>query len=98
MEDSIFGSEIEMLTIRDLSKFLRLTEQSIYRLTREGKIPYYKVGGSIRFRKSEIDAYLREHYMKDVPVQEHHGSGALQEGKPTKPKRSKNRGRNEVHK
>ncbi|WP_366555342.1 helix-turn-helix domain-containing protein [Aquibaculum sediminis] len=52
------------MTIKDVSAYLKITEKTAYRLTAEGKIPGFKVGGAWRFRKQEIDAWIEEQ-MKD---------------------------------
>jgi len=52
------------MTMREVADFLRLTEKTAYRLASEGKIPGFKVGGSWRFRKEEINAWI-ETQIKD---------------------------------
>ena len=47
-----------ILTIRDVSEMLKINEKTIYRLTSEGKVPGFKVGGSWRFRFADIDAWI----------------------------------------
>jgi excisionase family DNA binding protein len=53
-------SDDEILTIHELSAYLKLNEKTAYRLTASGDIPGFKVGGSWRFRKSEIDRWIKE--------------------------------------
>jgi len=48
------------MTMWEVADFLRLTEKTAYRLASEGKIPGFKVGGSWRFRKEEIDAWIED--------------------------------------
>lgn len=48
----------DIMTIREVALFLRMTEKSIYRYALEGVIPGFKVGGAWRFRKSEIDKWI----------------------------------------
>lgn len=48
----------EILTIKELSRYLKLAEKTAYRLVAKGTIPGFKVGGSWRFRKSEIDRWI----------------------------------------
>ncbi|VAW94030.1 hypothetical protein MNBD_GAMMA23-1118 [hydrothermal vent metagenome] len=36
-------------------KYLRLADKTAYRLTVEDKLPGFKVGGSWRFRKDEVE-------------------------------------------
>lgn len=50
--------ETDILTIKEVSEYLKLAEKTTYRLAAEGKIPAFKVGGSWRFRKSEIDSWI----------------------------------------
>jgi excisionase family DNA binding protein len=50
--------DTEILTIKEVSAYLKITEKTAYRLAGEGKIPGFKVGGGWRFRKSEIDAWI----------------------------------------
>jgi len=48
----------EILTIREVAAYLKLTEKTAYRLAAEGDIPGFKVGGSWRFRRSEIENWI----------------------------------------
>ena len=50
----------DIMTIKEVAEYLKLTEKTTYRLTAEGKIPGFKVGGSWRFRKSEIDTWIEQ--------------------------------------
>ncbi|MCI5060519.1 MAG: helix-turn-helix domain-containing protein [Alphaproteobacteria bacterium] len=48
----------DIMTIKELSEYLKLTEKTAYRLAAEGKLPGFKVGGAWRFRKSQIDDWI----------------------------------------
>ena len=50
----------DILTIREVAEYLKLNEKTTYRLVSEGKIPGFKVGGAWRFRKVEIDRWIKE--------------------------------------
>jgi excisionase family DNA binding protein len=50
--------ETDILTIKEVAEYLRITEKTAYRLASERRIPGFKVGGSWRFRKSEIDEWI----------------------------------------
>ena len=50
----------EVLTIKEVAEYLKLTEKTVYRLAAEGKIPGFKVGGSWRFHKDEIREWTRQ--------------------------------------
>jgi excisionase family DNA binding protein len=57
--------EGSLITVKEVADYLKLKEQTVYLLARQNKIPSLKVGGSLRFRKSEIDAWLQSR-PKDV--------------------------------
>lgn len=48
----------DIMTIKELSEYLKLKEKTAYKLVADGKIPGFKVGGAWRFRKSEIDSWI----------------------------------------
>ena len=50
--------QTDIMTIREVADYLKLTEKTAYRLVAEGKIPGFKVGGSWRFRRSEIERWI----------------------------------------
>ena len=52
--------ETDILTVKELSEYLKLNEKTAYRLAAKGDIPGFKVGGSWRFRKSEIDKWIEK--------------------------------------
>ena len=47
--------DAEILTIREVAVYLKVTERTIYRLAADKKIPGFKVGGAWRFSKKEIE-------------------------------------------
>lgn len=49
----------EIMTISDIASYLKITEKTAYRLEAESKIPGFKIGGSWRFNKSEIQAWAK---------------------------------------
>lgn len=48
----------EILTIKQVGKFLKVGERTAYRLAQEGVIPAFKVGGSWRVRRADLDAWI----------------------------------------
>lgn len=48
----------DVLTIEDLSDYLKISKSTLYKLVREGKIPSHKIGRHWRFRKVTIDRWL----------------------------------------
>ncbi|MUH72800.1 methylation-associated defense system helix-turn-helix domain-containing protein MAD1 [Psychrosphaera haliotis] len=55
----------EILTIKELAEYLKLTEKTAYRLAAEGKLPGFKVGGSWRFKSEDVDAWIEEQKDKE---------------------------------
>ena len=50
----------QVLTLRELARYLKVDEKTIYRLVQEGKIPSFKVRGQWRFKKGFIDNWIEE--------------------------------------
>lgn len=50
----------QILTLKDVAEYLKLAEKTAYRLAAEGKLPGFKVGGSWRFKQSDIDLWIEE--------------------------------------
>lgn len=48
----------DILTLREVSKYLKLAEKTTYRLVAKGVIPGFKIGGSWRFKQKEIEMWL----------------------------------------
>lgn len=49
----------DVLTINEAAFFLNLKVSRLYYLRFYNKIPYYKIGASIRFSKSELSEWLK---------------------------------------
>ena len=50
----------DILTVKELSEYLKLNEKTAYRLAAKGEIPGFKVGGSWRFNKADIDNWIQQ--------------------------------------
>ena len=50
----------EILTIKDVAAYLKVNERTVYRLAASKKIPAFKVGNAWRFRKDELDQWIRQ--------------------------------------
>ncbi len=53
------GGPIELLTIREVAELLKVSLSSVRRLQQGRHLPFIKVGGSVRFAKSDIVEYLQ---------------------------------------
>jgi len=49
-----------VLTVRDLSNYLRIHPSTVYRLLKTGQLPAFKVGSDWRFNIEEIDRWRVE--------------------------------------
>ena len=48
----------DVLTIEELSVYLKIPKSTLYKLVREGKVPSQKVGRHWRFHRRAIDNWL----------------------------------------
>lgn len=48
----------EILTIEEVAAYLRASKRTIYRLAAGGQIPGFKLGGTWRFRKGELNRWI----------------------------------------
>lgn len=49
-----------LLTVDELSQYLKINKITIYQWVRKGHIPFIKVRRCVRFRQGEIEAWLAE--------------------------------------
>jgi excisionase family DNA binding protein len=54
----------EILTIQEVADYLKLNDKTAYRLASEGKLPGFKVGGSWRFKCTDIEKWIEEQKQK----------------------------------
>jgi excisionase family DNA binding protein len=48
----------ELLSPKELSKLLKVSKPYPYIMVKRGLLPCYKLGGLIRFKREDIEAYL----------------------------------------
>lgn len=53
-------SKEAILTIKQVAEYLKVTERTIYRLAAAKKIPAFKVGGTWRFLRADIDNWIKK--------------------------------------
>ncbi len=59
------ADEGEILTLKQVADFLKVTERTIYRLAAAKKIPAFKVGGTWRFSRAEINQWIQRQQKED---------------------------------
>ena len=55
-----------IMTIGEVADYLKVTERTIYRLAGAKQIPAFKVGGSWRFSKVDIDGWIKRQSMEAI--------------------------------
>lgn len=58
----------ELLTTDEVAKWLKVEKRSVYvyRHLDDNPLPSFKLGGAIRFRRSEVEKWLREREAKSA--------------------------------
>jgi excisionase family DNA binding protein len=57
---------LELLTIPEVARILKISSPSVRRLQQERKLPFFKVGGRIRFERGDIVAYLQKRRVHSI--------------------------------
>lgn len=48
----------EILTLEEVAAYLKAGKRTVYRLAQQGDIPAFKLGGTWRFRRDELDRWI----------------------------------------
>lgn len=48
----------EILTLDEVAAYLKAGKKTVYRLAQQGQIPGFKLGGTWRFRRAELDRWI----------------------------------------
>lgn len=48
----------EILTIDEVAAYLKAGKRTVYRLAANGKLPAFKLGGTWRFRRGDLDQWI----------------------------------------
>lgn len=55
----------QILTLKEVAAYLKLADKTAYKLAAEGKLPGFKVGGSWRFKRDDIERWIEERKITD---------------------------------
>ena len=55
----------EIFTLDDVAAYLKVGKRTVYRLAAAKKIPAFKVGGTWRFSRTDIDAWIKQQSVVD---------------------------------
>lgn len=59
-EKTMTGKDGEILTLDEVAAYLKAGKRTVYRLAQKSEIPAFKLGGTWRFRRSELDRWIAE--------------------------------------
>ena len=59
---------VKILTMDELSAYLRISKSTLYKLAVEGKLPGQKVGKRWRFHKGAIDAWVMHRHVNSENI------------------------------
>lgn len=48
----------KLVDVRGIADYLEISRTKVYKMIKENSIPYKRIGGCIRFKKEEVDAYF----------------------------------------
>lgn len=69
-----FYSTNRLLTIPEVAELLNTSETTVRRWIAQREIPFLKLGGSIRFDRKDITAYLDNARIEPIGLQNNYGS------------------------
>lgn len=71
-----------IMTVQEVARYLRVHVVTVYRMIRQGQLPAIRVGRGWRFKKDEIDLWLRRYETNahDSPVEPTEPRQRLQRG------------------
>ena len=57
----------DILTLDEVAAFLTAGKRTVYRLAQNGGIPAFKLGGTWRFRRAELDQWIAAQIARRSP-------------------------------
>jgi len=48
------------MTVREVANYLNVDEKTVYRLAQKGELPGFKVAGTWRFKREDIDQWIED--------------------------------------
>lgn len=61
----------EILTLDEVAAYLKAGKRTVYRLAAAKKIPAFKVGGTWRFSRADIDRWIKQQSMEGLATGGH---------------------------
>ena len=57
----------DIMTLQEVAKYLGLHAMTVYKLTREGRMPAAKIGGQWRFKRDVLNEWLESQMHRHSP-------------------------------
>lgn len=58
------------MTVRDVAIYLKVDEKTVYRLAQRGELPGFKVAGTWRFKRTDIEAWIEQRKVQSIEDKE----------------------------
>ncbi len=52
----------QIMTVKEVADYLKVNDRTVYRMAAASTIPAFKVGGSWRFKLTEIEKWIQEQH------------------------------------
>ena len=62
------AKQTQIMTLQEVAKYLGLHVMTVYKLTREGRVPGAKIGGQWRFKRDVLEEWLDAEMRKSPPL------------------------------
>ena len=49
----------ETMTVQEVADVFRVSRQTVYVMVRTGKLPHFRIGSKVRFKRSDIEALTK---------------------------------------
>lgn len=64
--DKLNAQKLKLLSIDEVADILGISSVTVRRLKDGRKIPFYKIGGSIKFQMTDIQEYILSHRVDPI--------------------------------
>lgn len=54
------------MTLPEVAQLLRTSKTSIYRLVEARRLPFFRLGGTLRFARQEVEAFLAARHVPAI--------------------------------
>ena len=54
-------NEIKLMGVQEVAQFIGISPNTVYLWTRQGKLPFFKLGKLLKFRIKDVEDWLEKH-------------------------------------